>query len=416
MKKLLLIALATLCIVPLSAQQDDLDQFARPRRMVFFFETEPDRLSPFDEFLLYNGILSTVGTANPSVVMVESPDRAVPASQTGKEDVARNPLVSADAWLHIYVAGDLEFLTVRAEIYDMLYQELVSEITIQPGFPVSYRVLARGLWDEIAQEIADQFEPVVDTTEVTIKAVPGTEITGLAQGSHVLETNELAVSLPNPATYTAVATRDGYVRASTSFYVGFQPVSLEFVQRATPQMAVDAGISSFQFPGTRYWYYLTPAPDEWFLRGGIATQLIGINFVPNRPLFSSAPLTSITVDGGRMFLAEDSVTRLYAALGGFLRVTHEPQILGIDSDGAYGGLHLSLGAEVMPWAGVPFLQQFSLFVDYQPTFFFAPSPAEFVEVSFSWNAFPDGRPPGFVVLDWGLIDLRNLNLGAKFSW
>lgn len=410
---------AAILLVVLSAaaiaQDQGLESYARPRRMLYFFETEPDELAAFDSFLLYNGILATVGTANPSVVLVESPELLVPQEQTGKEEMARRPQVSADAWLHIYVGGDLEFLTIRYEIYDMLLREVVGEGTIIPGFPVSYRILARGFWDEIAEIIGGGFEAIVDDTLVTFTGIGGTTLEDLPGGPYTIpESGALTVPLPNPATYVTKAQLSGYVPASKGFYLGFQPLDVEIVQLATPKFAVDAWISSFQFPGARFWYYITPA--QWFARAALATQLIGINLVPNRPLFSSAPLTTISIDGGIMFLDEASVTRLYAAGGLFVRVTHAPTIIGLDGDGAYGGIHLSLGVEISPWRGVRLLQQLTLIADYQPAFYFAPTPEEFVEVSFSWNAFPDGQVPGFVIFDWGLMDLRNLFLGVKFSW
>jgi hypothetical protein len=414
-KRTLLVAILVLLGVASVAQEASLSSYARPRRMLYFFETEPDELAAFDSFLLYNGILATVGTANPSVVLVESPELLVPQEQTGKEEMARRPEVSADAWLSIYVGGDLEFLTIRYEIYDMLLREVVGAGTINPGFPVSYRILARGFWDEIADIIGAGFEPVIDATPVTFSAVAGTTLADLPGGPYTIpESGTLTVALPNPATYVTRAELSGYVPASRDFYLGFQPLDVEIVQLATPKLAVDAWISGFQFPGARFWYYITPA--QWFARAAVTTQLIGINLVPNRPLFSSAPLSSIAVDGGIMFLDEASRTRLYAAGGFFLRITHAPNILGLDHDGAYGGIHLSLGAEISPWRGVRFLQQFTVIADYQPAFYFAPSPEDFVAVSFSWNAFPDGQVPGFVMFDWGLMDLRNLFLGIKFSW
>ena len=164
------------------AQDGDLSSYARPRRMLYFFETEPGELAAFDSFLLYNGILATVGSANPSVVLVESPELLVPQEQTGKEEMARRPAISADAWLYIYVGGDLEFLTIRYEIYDMLLREGVGEGVINPGFPVSYRILARGFWDEVAEIIAGGFDPVIDDTQVTFTGVEGTTLADLPGG------------------------------------------------------------------------------------------------------------------------------------------------------------------------------------------------------------------------------------------
>src|SRR6056297_2613124 len=134
-----------------SAEDRSIDDFARPRRMIYFYETEPESLSSFDRFLLYNSILTSVSAASSSVVVVESPDIDVPITQEGREELARR--VDADAWLYVYVAGGLDDLTVRSGLYDMTAGEEVAETIIRPGFPITYRTLARGFWDELAEAV-----------------------------------------------------------------------------------------------------------------------------------------------------------------------------------------------------------------------------------------------------------------------
>jgi len=386
----------------------DLDDFSRPRRMVYFFQADPGSLESFDEFLLYNAILSSIGTSNPDVVVLESPDRAVPVGQEGREDLARR--VDADSWVYVFAAGGMADLSVVAEVYDMRNQVRFDPVESTPGFPISYRALAIGLWDDIAAVIRDNFESVVDAEDVLFRGVPGTQINGLPGSPFIIdEDGSVVVPLPSPATFEGEASLAGFETTTERVYVGFEAPVVEFSQRRLPQFAVDFRLSSFQFPGARFWWFFVPS--QAFLRGGITTQLIGLYLVNNAgSLFDSSALSTVYVDAGYVFGSPEDSTRLWAGGGASLRLSHQPQIIGLDRDAAFGGVHLSLGAEIKP------LRQLALFADYQPTFLLAPSPEQFIERSFTWNAFPDGNAPGFITLPWGLFDLRNLYLGVRLSW
>lgn len=395
------------------AEERAIEDFARPRRMVYFYETEPGTLSEFDRFLLYNSILTSVSGANQSVVIVESPDLDVPVTQEGKEELARR--VDADAWLYVYVAGGLEDLTVRITLYDMTAGEVVAEPIVRPGFPVTYRTLARGFWDDVVEAVGGGFEPIVAVSEATIAGLPGTVIADLPGGPYEIgEQGQLELLLPTPATYTIEASLAGYVPVRESFYLGDEPREVDLVQLSAYRYAVDLLASSFQFPGLRFRYHVVPG--RWFTRLGLTTQYVGVNFVPNQPLVSvgSSKLSTIYLDGGTMLGDLDAFTRFLVAGGLFLRLRHEP--LNLEYDAALGGAHLSLGAEIAPWRREPVLRRIRLFADYQPAFFFAPDPAEFLERSLAWNAFPGGTVPLMFSTGWGVLDLRDLYLGVRVAW
>ncbi|MFW5689358.1 MAG: hypothetical protein ACOC1U_07295 [Spirochaetota bacterium] len=391
----------------------EIEDFARPRRMIYFYETEPGTLSEFDRFLLYNSILTSVSGANASVVIVESPDPEVPITQEGREELARR--VDADAWMQIYVAGGLADLTVRATLYDMTAGRVVAEPIIRPGFPVSYRTLARGFWDPIAAEIDAGFAPIVAATEATVLGRAGTSISNLPGGPYELDADgRLVLLLPTPATYAIEATLPGFVPVEESFYLGDEPRVVELVQLTAYRYAVDVLASSFQFPGVRFRYHFVPG--FWFARVGLTTQYVGVNFVPNQPLVSvgASKLSTLYVDGGSLVGELDGFTRFLLAGGAFLRLRHEP--FGLETDAALGGVHLSLGVELAPWRREPVLRNVRLFADYQPAFFFAPDPDGFLTRSLAWNAFPGGSVPLIYGTGWGVVDLRDLYLGVRFTW
>lgn len=391
----------------------DLSDFARPRRMIYFYETEPGALSEYERFLLYNSILTDASQANEAVVIVESPDLAVPVTRAGREELARR--VDADAWMHVYVAGGLDDLTVRITLYDMTAGETVAEPTIRPGFPVSLRTLARGFWDELVTELADGFVPLVATGDVVVRGIPGTVLSNIPGGPYRIGADGVAsFALPIPATYALDVRLEGFIPVVEEFYLGDEPRELRLVQLQAYRFAVDALASSFQFPGARFRYHIVPG--RWFARVGAITQYVGLNFVPNRPLVSrgASLLSTVYLDAGTMLGELDSFTRYLVAVGGLLRLRHEP--LGLENDFAFGGAHLSLGIELSPWRSEPFLRILRFFADYQPTWFFTAEPALFLERSLAWNAFPGGNVPLIYPLPYGVVDLRDLTVGIRVAW
>ena len=410
-RALLLAILLTGGVVGLSAQSDlDVESFARPRRMVYFFEVEPGSMSSFDAFLLYNSILTSVAGSNDAVVIVESPDLIVPRTQEGREELARR--VDTDSWLNVYVAGGLADLTVRGELYDMVLQRIVAEQTVRPGFPVTHRTLTRGFWQPFADAIDDGFEPIVDAGDVVITGRPDTTLTGLPGGPYRIDAaGRLDLVLPTPATYTLTADAAGFVPVTRALYLADEAVRVDLIQLPVYRFAVDLHASSFQFPGVQVRYHVVPG--RWFIRGGATTQYVGVNFVPNRSLIAirESLLSVLSIDGGTVFGGVDQFLRYGVAAGGVVRLRHHP--LGLESDASYGGFHLSAGVELAPWTTEPVLRAVRLFADYRPTFSLTDDPAGFIERSFSWNAFPGGRVPFIYAVPGGVFDLRDLYAGVR---
>ncbi|TVQ26755.1 MAG: hypothetical protein EA382_04905 [Spirochaetaceae bacterium] len=409
----LIASLTALCVPSAGAQTADalgIESFARPRRLIYLFEVEPGSMSTFDAFLLYNSILTTVAGSNDAVVVVESPDLEVPRTQEGREELARR--VDADSWLNVYVAGGLVDLTVRGELYDMVLQRVVSEQTVRPGFPVTQRTLTRGFWQPFSDAIGAGFEPIVDAGDVVIVGRPGTALSGLPGGPYRIGSGgRLELVLPTPATYAVSAVAPGFVPVTRALYLSDEAVVLDLVQLPVYRFAIDLHASSFQFPGAQVRYHLVPG--RWFVRGGVTTQLLGVNFVPNQPLVSigRSKLSVLSFDGGTVIGGVDQFLRYVVAAGGFVRFRHDP--LGLESDSSYGGLHLSAGIEIAPWTTEPVLRSLRLFADYRPTLALTDDPTGFLERSFPWNAFPGGSVPGLFAVAGGVLDLRDLYAGIR---
>lgn len=384
----------------------DLGTFARPRFMIYLFDAEPGALTDEEYFVLYNSILAVAAVANEDVVLLESPDAEVPTSKEGREELAAR--IDADSWLLVEVSGGFSNPTITVETFDILRQERFGEETIRPGFAVNYRLIARGFWDNLTQAIADNYEAIVDTTELTISGVPGTTITGVPGDDWTIpEEGVVSRKVPYPSSLQIIASAPGRYEVTIPQFIGIDPVSIELDQFQKPRFGVDAVLNAWQFPGVRLWYFIRPA--EIFIRAGVHTHFVGLYPLDNTAqlLVFGWPLSFIDIDAGLFLLPAEQEFRLYIALGGYLRIVHASGYFGFDTLGAPGAVTLTAGIDFSPNRRLHFI------AEYQPAFVMAPEPQEYIDVSFVQNRYPSGQVPGHLLLDWGLFDLRSIFLGIR---
>ena len=384
--------------------------FGRPRFMIYLFQAEQDTLSPEERFVLYNSILAAATEANPDVVMLESPDQAVPSTSEGKQELARR--INADCWLAVTASGGFENLTIEVETFDILRQETFGQEIIRPGFVVDFRTISRGFWDRIVSTIKTSYSRIVDLSTFTVHGRPGTDLTGVPGGPYRIDASgTLVQKIPYPSSFTMKATLRGYYDTERSLFLGIEPLAVKLEQVAKPHVGVELRLSSFQFPGFRFWWYIIPA--QLFLRAGLTTQLLGLYPIDNAPsvVVIGAPLSQAELDFGLFLSPAENLLRFFVGAGGYLRFSHPPApSFAIDTDAAPGAVTLSLGAEFSPSRRIRFV------ADYEPAFILAPDPRKFIDLSFVANSFPSGEVPGYIVLPWGLIDLRNLYLGLRVDF
>jgi hypothetical protein len=380
--------------------------FGRPRYMVFLFEAEEDTLSPEQNFLLYNSILSAVAEANKDVVILESPDPSVPRTKEGREELARR--VNADSWLSVVASGGFQNLTIEADIFDILRQESTGHEIIRPGFVVDSRTIARGFWDGIVTDISKDYSRIVDFTTLTVHGRPGTELVGVPGGPYRIDsTGTLVEKIPYPSVFLLRARAAGVYVVERPLTLGIDKTEVDLGQVSKPWVGVEASLSSLQFPMVRVWGSIIPALV--FVRMGVSTQMIGLYPIDNAQsvLVTGSPLSFLSLDAGVYVLPAENFFRLYVAAGGYLRFSHSPGHLGLDNDGAPGAITATVGAEYSPSRRIRFL------LAYEPALIFASDPQRFIKISFVTNSYPSGQVPGYVVLPWGLIDLRNVYVGMR---
>ena len=387
------------------------DALARPRYMLYLFDAEEDAFTEREEFLLYNAVLTETAAATDAVVVLESPDPEVPDERRAWESLARS--VNADSWLRVVASGGFENLTVEVETYDLLRRELVAEEVIRPGFVVDYRIISAGIFEDVAGMLRDNYERIVDTTELTVEGLPGTSVSGLPGGPREIDdSGAISLSVPASSTYGLTAALRGHYPVDEELFLGVDPQTVSLEQVARPQFGLDLRIASLQFPGLRFWYYL-PLPVDLFTRTGFTTQAIGLYPIDNssRLVQAGSSLSRWSFDAGGYLTAPREFLRLYAGAGGFLRFVH-PSLseLSLERDAAAGALTVFLGAEYSQ------SRRFRFFFEYEPAYIFADDPGRFIDVTFVRNRFPGDNPPGFVVLDSAVVDLRNLYIGARWDF
>jgi hypothetical protein len=383
--------------------------FGRPRFMIYLFEAEQDTLSAEEKFVLYNSILASATEANPDVVLLESPDPVVPATSQGKEELARR--INADCWLSVSASGGFANLTIQVETFDILRQETFGQEVIRPGFVVDFRTISRGFWEKISAAIKGSYSRIVDLSTLTVHGRPGTNLTGIPGGPYKIDASgTLVQKIPYPSSFTMKARADGYYDFEQSLFLGIDPLDITLNQVAKPRFGAELQLSSFQFPGVQFWWYVLPA--QVFVRLGLTTELVGLYPIDNAPsvVAAGAPLSQVELDAGLFVSPPENLLRFFVAAGGYLRFSHPPApSFTVDTEAAPGAVTLSLGVEYSPSRRLRFV------VEYQPAFILASNPQQFINLSFVANSFPSGQVPGYVILPWGLFDLRNLYLGLRLD-
>ncbi len=402
-----------ICLLCLSAGalsgQASSGDFNRPRYMIYLFEAEEGTLSSEESFLLYNSILAAVAEANKDVVILESPDTAVPRTKEGKEELARR--IEADCWLSVTASGGFQNLTVEASTFDILRQTETGRHIIRPGFVVDFRTITRGFWTEIVSSIKERYSRVVDLTELTVKGRPGTEVIGVPGGPYIIDsTGVLVQKVPYPSVFTLTAKAFGVYSVERPLSLGLDPVTVDLDQVQEPWLGAELRLSSLQFPEARLWISIIPA--HLFARIGFSTQLVGFFLIDNSAsvVVTGSPLSFVGVDVGAYVLPAEWLFRLFVCAGGYLRIAHPAGYFGLDFDAAPGAVLLGVGGEYSPSRRVRFV------FSYEPAFIFAADTQRFVELSFIPNSYPSGEVPGYWMLPWGILDFRNFYIGVRVDF
>jgi hypothetical protein len=239
-------------------------------------------------------------------------------------------------------------------------------------------------WDEIVDPVSKKYPPLGPVVysrgppapvTLTLRALPGTQITGLSPKPLLVGPNGAAmVDLPSPAPYSFRASLGGYIPSQMGVYLDGQ-TEIAVNQVKSHWLYLDGTFYDGFYPGVSATYVTSFFPG--FVRVGFTSFRAGLA-VNQNSLFSSLPLSQLNLLLGVYFSPEDSTTRFYAGAGPLLRVTLPP-------GGSFTIDHL------LPWgvqlvAGWEFSVAGNLhvFVENAPTVYYTPEPTLF-QYSFGSN-------------------------------
>jgi hypothetical protein len=324
-----------------------------------------------------------------------------PRSSKDRNKAAR--VAGADCWVLLSFSGFKRSPSIHVLSYDLIYDTLTFDFSTprHEAFPIMD--ISRERWDDIVPLLARKFPalgplaysrgppaPVM----VTLRAHPGTQITGLTPNPITAGPDGTAtVQLPSPAPYSLRAALVGYVPTRMAFYLdGQSEITVDQVK--SPWLYFDGAFLDGFFPGISATYAVPIFPG--FVRLGFTSFRAGLAVNQDQTL-ASLPLSQITLLLGWYLSPEDRPTRFYVGAGPLLRVTLPPEgTLTVDH-------LLPWGVQLVAGWEFPFAGRLHAFLEYAPTLYSTPEPKIFVDSFGSNNGSPNTTlpyvnfPPSFAI-------------------
>jgi hypothetical protein len=382
---------------------------AGPRRMLVAVESKDGGTggSSADSATLEKSVAIALATLEGGPLVIEQGSEPFPADGAARGAAARAR--GADSWALVTLAGKPGAPAVSAQVADLAAGKL---------FPARPLTLLRGLapedasresWDDLrayvlasvggdAAEAAGVRASAAPDITLTVRAVPGTLVTGLPGGPLYVGTGGASSqSIPRPGSFALSAAREGFFTAAREVFVDSDR-ELYFLQEPRSPLSVRLGFMSSFFPSPEALLFITPG--ALYLSAGATTFVIGVG-TGGQDLLTSIPLTEITAGLGSFFFPESWLLRPYLEARGFLRLTSLAGSLRLDPLSP-GGVRAAVGAELS--AG----ERLKLFVEWDPAFFSSAYP-ELLEASLAANRTTAGYfflPVGALAFPYGRFGVR----------
>ena len=317
--------------------------------------------------------------------------KGFPSSVKDRNKAARD--AGADCWVLLSLSGFKGSPSIHVLSYDLIYETLTFDFTTprHEAFPIMD--ISRERWDDIVPLLARKYPALgplaysrgpLPTVTVTLRAQPGTVITGLSPKPLTAGPDGTAsVDLPSPAPYSLRATLVGYVPAQMTFYLDGQS-EIRVDQVKSPWLYLDGAFLDGFFPGVSATYAVPTFPG--FVRVGFTSFRAGLAVTSDQPL-ASLPLSQITLLFGWYISPQDRPRRFYVGAGPLLRVTLPPE-------GKFTVDHLlPWGVQLVAGWEFPFAGRLHAFIEYAPTLYSTPEPKIFVDSFGSNNGSPNTTLP-----------------------
>jgi len=347
-----------------------------PRRILF--KMEKGLISGYsdDEMtVLKRSFMTALSEVDGAPSAIDYGARPFPASLADRNKAARE--AGADCWLSMKVSGLRGSPSINVVSWDLLYNVKSLDFTAARSEGFSMLDLFRERWEDVVPAVVKRYPALASHTysrgppgvvTLTIRAVPGTTITGLSPKAVTVGADGTAFfELASPAPYSLRAAARGYVPSQTSLYLdGRTEFTLQ--QAKSAWLRLDAALLDGFFPGVSASFSIPSIPA--FARLGFTTFRAGMTINQDQ-IFASLPLSQITLLLGLYLSPEDNATRFYVGAGPLLRVSLPP-------GGAFTVDRLvPFGVQVVAGVEFPLAGKLRTFAEYCPTGYSTPEPTLF---------------------------------------
>jgi hypothetical protein len=383
-----LLSLLLACVL-VDAQETADAGTGSPRRMLIAVGQDAGgALTPGDLLQLSRSFQMQLQKATADVDVVEPPESLPNLSPTVLDAAAR--AAGADSWLSVNASGGWAALRLAARSSDLLTNAIVLDTAVTRSGWGSSQDLAVEEWAEIVQPIAGHYHrfaavaatgthgPMLAT--VTVRALPGTRITGLGEPALIVDQSGTASrEMPAARQYELGAILRGYIYSRTSIFLSADRV-VSLPQKPESVWSLDASLEDRAYPGVSLGW--SPDPGRTTFRLGIQTYLFGLAFDSSEAV-SSAPLSNIFLLAEVSPRTELGLLRSYLALEVFLRIDHPSGSTPWIDVLSPGGVKTIFGLELRTSPGGGF------FLEYVPTLYFTQVP-DYFEAALGAGSLPPG--------------------------
>jgi hypothetical protein len=356
---------------------------------------------------LEKSLLMAIRSSGEGPLVVDNGGRRFPGSLAERNAAALR--TGADAWIRVEIAGTQDAPLLLVLSYDVVYKRFVINRSLRRDAPFSLMDLPRETWDDLVPLVVQGYPPVPPddlatgppaSAALTVRALPGTRITGLtAAPLTVGESGEAVVELPSPASYSFRASLPGRFPSSRSIYLDGQ-TEVTLVQEKSPRVSLDLTLSDGFYPGASVALLMSPLPI--FVRLAVTSFRVGLTPFSDQGLFTSLPLSRTAILLGYSFGEEDSYWRFTTAVGPVIRLTWPPG--GSLTQDALAPLGLQFAAGV----DIPLGPAARFFLEYTPTLYATPYPKLFKA------SFAKSEPPGYAFFSSSALSTLSFRYGVRW--
>ena len=312
-----------------------------PRRLYIFMEGRAG-ITPKTARTMGESLLMLISQA--ARVEVIEPEEELPFPAGDDEKTAFTLEQGGDAWLEVAAGIQSESIVITARLFDIKEETVVFEKSLQK--PVRSRQPDDEFWEEVLLDLRDALPPFSEElavkekirrveeiriiehpegVEVTIKAVPGSRISGLGEDSPIVDASGLlTVEVPQSATYRVRADHWKYYPESKDIFVDHEPVTIDFKQAPGARLGVEILGGFDGFLGAGVFYYFIPNYFHADLR--LVNSFFGLMppFINDRRNDWDSRNLELYLSLGTYINTPNAAVRLALSAGGIIRL-HFPE-------------------------------------------------------------------------------------------